>query len=53
MLLDGDLAGSIALGIGGLLAFLVAMAVAVVFIAALWKVFTKAGHPGWASLIPF
>lgn len=53
LLLDGDLASSIALGIGGLLAFLVAMAVAAVFIVALWKVFTKAGHPGWASLIPF
>ncbi len=22
-------------------------------IVGIWKVFTKAGHPGWASLIPF
>jgi Family of unknown function (DUF5684) len=25
---------------------------AVLMIAALWKVFSKAGHPGWASIIP-
>lgn len=28
------------------------LAVAVLMIAAMWKVFTKAGQPGWASLIP-
>jgi hypothetical protein len=28
-------------------------AVMLLFIAAFWKVFTKAGHPGWACLIPF
>ncbi len=28
-------------------------AVSVVFIAGTWKMFTKAGQPGWASLIPF
>jgi hypothetical protein len=26
--------------------------VAVLMIAALWRIFTKAGQPGWASLIP-
>jgi hypothetical protein len=26
--------------------------VVVVMIAAMWKIFTKAGQPGWASLIP-
>jgi len=31
---------------------LVMLAVAVVLIAGFWKVFTKAGQPGWASLIP-
>src|SRR5581483_7203405 len=25
----------------------------IIFILALWKLFEKAGHPGWASLIPF
>lgn len=26
--------------------------VAVVLIASFWKVFTKAGQPGWASIVP-
>ena len=25
----------------------------VVLIAALWKIFTKAGKPGWAAIVPF
>ena len=37
--------------IGGVFA-LVMLAVVVVFIIGLWKVFTKAGQPGWAALIP-
>lgn len=37
--------------LGGVFA-LVILAIAVVFIIGLWKVFTKAGQPGWASLIP-
>jgi hypothetical protein len=32
---------------------LVALAVAVVVLAGLWKVFTKAGQPGWAVIVPF
>jgi len=32
---------------------IVYLALIVVMIAALWKVFTKAGEPGWASIIPF
>ena len=36
----------------GLIFFLVGMVVAVVFIIGMWKVFTKAGQPGWAILIP-
>jgi len=31
---------------------IVGLLVAVVLIVALWKIFTKAGQPGWASLIP-
>jgi uncharacterized membrane protein YhaH (DUF805 family) len=27
-------------------------AIVIPMIAAMWKVFTKAGHPGWACLIP-
>ena len=41
----------------GLFAFfaafaLVFIAIAVVTLIGMWKVFTKAGHPGWAVLIP-
>ena len=32
--------------------FLCYLAVIVFFIAALWKVFTKAGQPGWAAIVP-
>lgn len=42
---------------GGLLAggamMLVMLAMAVVFMVGVWKVFVKAGQPGWAVLIPF
>lgn len=42
---------------GGLLAlggamFLVFAAIMLLFIIGMWKVFTKAGQPGWAVLIP-
>ena len=40
--------------IAGLGAFIwiVSMAVAVISIISIWKVFVKAGRPGWAALIP-
>jgi hypothetical protein len=28
------------------------LAILVLIIAGFWKVFTKAGHPGWAAIIP-
>ena len=34
----------------GLIIFWIAFAV--IMIAAMWKVFTKAGQPGWAAIIP-
>lgn len=37
---------------GGGIILIVWLAVLVVMIAALWKVFVKAGQPGWAVLIP-
>src|SRR5690242_14689557 len=46
---DGAPGGAVALGST---VMIVGLAIAVVFIAALWKVFTKAGQPGWAVLIP-
>jgi Family of unknown function (DUF5684) len=32
---------------------IVYLAIIVFEIAALWQVFVKAGHPGWAAIIPF
>ncbi|MCW3842483.1 DUF5684 domain-containing protein [Micromonospora yasonensis] len=38
---------------GMIVGALVALVLLVVSIAAMWKVFTKAGQPGWAAIIPF
>ena len=38
--------------VGGFLFFLIYMAVIVIVIASQWKIFVKAGKPGWACLIP-
>ena len=35
-----------------ILANLIALAIFVAIIVAMWKIFTKAGQPGWACLIP-
>ena len=40
-----------ALAVGGVM-MMVMLGVVVVFIIGLWKVFTKAGQPGWACIIP-
>ena len=37
----------------GIILGLVYLAVIVLCIAGLWKVFTKAGQPGWACIVPF
>jgi uncharacterized membrane protein YoaK (UPF0700 family) len=39
-------------GIIGLFVLVVYLAVLIVVIAGLWKVFTKAGQPGWMAIIP-
>lgn len=39
-------------GIGGAIGFLIWLALVVFIIATGWKIFTKAGKPGWASIIP-
>lgn len=33
--------------------WLVTIAVSIIQIVALWKLFTKAGKPGWAAIVPF
>ena len=42
-----------AAGVGVGLVLIVELALLVLIIAAVWRVFTKAGQPGWAALIPF
>ena len=39
-------------GIIGILFMLIWLAVVIVVIAGMWKVFTKAGKPGWACIVP-
>ena len=43
--------GAAAGAIGGVM-MLVWLAVMVLVIAGIWKVFTKAGEPGWAAIVP-
>jgi Family of unknown function (DUF5684) len=39
-------------GAGGVVGGVIGLAVAVLMIVAMWKIFSKAGQPGWASIIP-
>jgi len=43
--------GGAAAGIG-MVGLIVNLAVLLFFIVVMWKIFTKAGQPGWASIIP-
>lgn len=38
--------------IGGVCGGLIGLALGIFLLLALWKIFTKAGKPGWASIIP-
>lgn len=46
---DSDFIGLI----GGLCGGLIGLAFGLFMLIAMWKIFTKAGKPGWASIIPF
>jgi hypothetical protein len=48
----GDAGGLAALGAGMMVFMLVYLAVIIVMVVALWKIFTKAGQPGWAAIVP-
>ncbi len=39
-------------GGSSVVALIIQLAIVVFIIASLWKVFTKAGHPGWAAIVP-
>ena len=45
-------AAATGIGLVFLVFLLIWLAVIVVIIAGMWKVFTKAGQPGWACIIP-
>jgi Family of unknown function (DUF5684) len=38
--------------IGGLIFLVFILAIVILMIAGMWKMFTKAGQPGWAAIIP-
>ncbi|MCC6881580.1 MAG: DUF5684 domain-containing protein [Verrucomicrobiales bacterium] len=38
--------------IGGLLGLVLYFGIIILLIAAMWKIFTKAGKPGWAAIVP-
>lgn len=48
---DEEISGGAA-AIMGIIMFLIYAAIIIVFIASMWKIFTKAGKPGWAAIIP-
>ena len=41
------------LGLGVMVWLLIELAIAIFMIVTMWKVFAKAGKPGWAAVIPF
>lgn len=50
----GDSSGGLAAAIAafGIIGFLIFVAVIVFYLAAYWRIFSKAGKPGWACIIP-
>ena len=49
---DGGAAAGAAAAVGGLIGGLFGLLVAVAMIAGMWKLFEKAGKPGWAAVVP-
>lgn len=41
-----------AAAIGGMTVVLITLVITLILIAAMWKIFVKAGKPGWAAIIP-
>lgn len=50
--MDAQTSALAALGMSIFIALYIALAIWVLYIIAFWKVFTKAGEPGWKSIIP-
>jgi len=49
---DNDAAANAMLAGFGMGFMLVSLAILVVMVASMWKIFVKAGKPGWAAIIP-
>jgi hypothetical protein len=45
---QGGMIAALAGGVGGLIGLVLLL----VMLASLWKIFTKAGEPGWAAIVP-
>jgi hypothetical protein len=45
-------AATVGAAIGGMMVLGICLVIAAIMIAGLWKVFVKAGQPGWACLVP-
>ena len=50
---DYGASSSAGLGAGLMIYNLVILAFVIVSIVAMWKVYSKAGRPGWAAIVPF
>ena len=49
---DEVVASGAGMGGGGVIMVIIGLALSILMIVAMWKVFVKAGRPGWAVLIP-
>ena len=45
-------ASTAAVGGAMVVTYVISLAISVLAIVAMWKIFTKAGKPGWASIVP-
>ena len=50
--MDYDYSSAVGAGVGAA-AYIISMIVAIATIVFIWKVYVKAGEPGWAAIIPF
>lgn len=52
VLAQEDQISSVVGAIGGLLGGLIGLVLGILILVATWKVYTKAGKPGWAAIVP-
>lgn len=39
-------------GIGAIIMMIIQLAIGILMIASMWKIYAKAGKPGWAAIVP-